>query len=101
MFIWCHELRIAKRARLLFFIFKFSKCSCHPLFVLLINFKQRIRKRNKKIAKKRLRKEGTHGMGEDSNFSAGFFEDKIKALQVRHTFENDYFDVVLGNVRKI
>ena len=40
-------------------------------------------------------------MGEDSIFSAGFFEDKIKALQVRHTFENDYFDVVLGNVRKI
>ena len=49
----------------------------------------------------RLRKEGTHAMGEESIFSAGFFEDKIKALQVQHTFENDYFDVVLGNVRKI
>ena len=49
----------------------------------------------------RLRKEGTHAMGEDSIFSAGFFEDKIRELQVRHTFENDYFDVVLGNVRKI
>ena len=49
----------------------------------------------------RLRKEGTHAMGEDSIFCAGFFEDKIKELQVRHTFENDYFDVVLGNVRKI
>ena len=49
----------------------------------------------------RLRKEGTHAMGEESIFSAGFFEDKIKELQVRHTFENDYFDVVLGNVRKI
>ena len=47
----------------------------------------------------RLRKEGTHAMGEDSIFYAGFFEDKIKALQVRHTF--DYFHVVLGNVRKI
>ena len=41
-------------------------------------------------------------MGEESIFSAGFFEDKIKALQVQHTlFENDYSDVVLGNVRKI
>ena len=30
-----------------------------------------------------------------------FFEDKIKAPQVQHTFGNDYFDVVLGNVRKI
>ena len=49
----------------------------------------------------RLRKEGTHAMGEESIFSAGFFEYKIKALQVRHTFENDYFDVVLGSVRKI
>ena len=39
-------------------------------------------------------------MGEESIFSAGFFEDKIKALQVQHTFENDYSDVVLGNVRK-
>ena len=36
------ENRRAKRARLLFFIFKFSKCSCHPLFVLVIYFKQRI-----------------------------------------------------------
>ena len=49
----------------------------------------------------RLRKEGTHAMGEESIFSAGFFEDKIMALQVQHTFENDYSDVVLGNVRKI
>ena len=36
-------------------------------------------------------------MGEDTIFSA----DKMKALQVQHTFENDYSDVVLGNVRKI
>ena len=43
----------------------------------------------------RLRKEGTHAMGEESIFSAGFFEDKIKALQVQHPFENDYFVVVL------
>ena len=49
----------------------------------------------------RFRKEGTHAMCEDSSFSAGLFEDKIKELQVQHTFENDYFDVVLGNVRKI
>ena len=48
----------------------------------------------------RLWKEDTHAMGEKSIFSAGFFEDKIKALQVQHTFENDYFVVVLGNVRK-
>ena len=49
----------------------------------------------------RLRKEGTYAMCEDTIFSAGFFEDKIKELQVQHTFENDYFDVVLGYVRKI
>ena len=42
-------------------------------------------------------------MGEDTIFFRIFFflEDKIKALQVQHTFGNDYFDVVLGNVRKI
>ena len=42
-------------------------------------------------------------MGEDSIFSEGFFEDKIKELQVKkwHTFENNNFDVVLSNVRKI
>ena len=34
-------------------------------------------------------------------FPQVFFEDKIKELQVQHTFENDYFDVVLGYVRKI
>ena len=34
-------------------------------------------------------------------FPQVFFEDKIKELQVRHTFENDYFGVVLDNVRKI
>ena len=49
----------------------------------------------------RFRKEGNHAMGEDSIFSAVFFEDKIMALQVQHTFENNYFAVVLGNVRKI
>ena len=40
-------------------------------------------------------------MCEDTIFSAGFFEDKIKEPQVQHTFENDYFDVVLGYIRKI
>ena len=50
----CAEMKNprAKRAKLLFFIFKFSKRSCHPLFVLLVYLnKQRIRKRKKKIAK--------------------------------------------------
>ena len=37
----------AKRAKLLFFIFEFSKCSCHPLFVLLIYFKQTKNKKEK------------------------------------------------------
>ena len=62
----CGEMKNprAKRAKLLFFIFKFSKCSCYPVYIM-------------------------------------FFEDKIKELQVRHTFKNDYFDVVFGNVRKI
>ena len=49
----------------------------------------------------RFRKEGNYAMREDSIFSAGFFEDKIKALQVQHTFENNYLAVVHGNVRKI
>ena len=39
-------------------------------------------------------------MCEDTIFSAGFFEDKVKELQMQRTFENDYFDVVLGYVRK-
>ena len=37
----------AKRAKLLYFIFKFSKCSCRPLFVLLIHFKQTKNKKEK------------------------------------------------------
>ena len=38
---------LSKRAKLLFFIFKFSKCCCHPLFVLLIYFKQTKNKKEK------------------------------------------------------
>ena len=45
----------AKRASVLFFIFEFSKCSCHPLFVLLIYFKQT---KNKKEKEENIKKGG-------------------------------------------
>ena len=97
-----NEKPTCKACKTFIFIFKFSKCSCHPLFVLLIYFKQLKNKKEKEInGKMRFRKEGNHAMAEDSIFSAGFFEDKIKALQVQHTFENNYLAVVHGNVRKI
>ena len=42
-------------------------------------------------------------MREDSIFSAGFFEDKIKELQLKkwHTFDNDIlvsYSVMLGKI---
>ena len=45
----CGEMKNprAKRAKLLFFIFNLSKCSCYPLFVLLIYFKQTKNKKEK------------------------------------------------------
>ena len=42
-------------------------------------------------------------MGKEMTFSAGFFfffKDKIKELQVQHAFEDNYFGVVLCNVRR-
>ena len=45
----CAEMKNprAKRAKLSFFIFKFSKRSCHPLFVLLVYVKQTKNKKEK------------------------------------------------------
>ena len=91
----------AKRAKLLFFILNFQNVL---VIVLVVNKytlnKQRTRK--KKTTTKEVCKEKKASMKWPKKlfFQHAAFYNKIKELQMRHVFWNDYFGAVLCNAKR-